>query len=267
MQQITDSIFVETEFPGCNTSIIATGEGSVVIDTPAVPNLARGWAFEAAKYNGIRYVINGEPHTDHVAGNCWFDAPVIAAAGVREWIASLTREDLVGELSWMAPQALPLDADFYYKLPEFSVKEELVIHLGKLTLQLMVMPGHTPFNMAVYVPEEKVLFTSDNVIEGMPIMVHCVPAWLDTLNRLEQFDVDYVVRGHGTVGNKSSINEMKDNLNYCFDAVKAAIDRGWNLDDACRKLTFSERFPPLPGDPMAHIRRMGITRLYEIFGS
>ncbi len=268
MQQITKNVFVETEFPGCNTSIIATSEGSIIVDTPMVPSLAEMWASEARKRGGsIRYVINGEPHTDHVAGNCWFGAPVIAAKGVREWIGRLTRKDLEGELSWMAPNTLPLTDDFHYRLPEFSVLDELYIHLGNHTLQLIVTPGHTPYNMAVYVPEEKVLFTSDNVVEGMPIFVHCAPAWLESLKRLAQFDAEYVIRGHGSIGDKSSIKEMMESVQYCFDEVKNAIQQGWSLEEAREKIDFSGRFPSIPGDPMAPIRKEGITHLYELFSS
>jgi len=114
---------------------------------------------------------------------------------------------LKGELSWMAPDALPLDSEFRFQLPEINYKGEMSVNLGNHTFNLYSMSGHTPFNTAAYEPEEKVLFTSDNVAEMMPITVHCVPEWLDSLDRMLAFDAD-------------GIWKTAETVTYCFDEVK-----------------------------------------------
>jgi len=69
MQRISDSVFVETGFRGCNVGFVVTKEGVVVIDTPMVPREAIKWREEIARHGPIRYVINTEPHGDHFTGN------------------------------------------------------------------------------------------------------------------------------------------------------------------------------------------------------
>jgi hypothetical protein len=50
MQQITNNIYVETGFKGCNTSFVVTSEGVVIIDTPMVPEEAKKWNLVTVKY-------------------------------------------------------------------------------------------------------------------------------------------------------------------------------------------------------------------------
>ena len=65
MQQITDNVFAETGFRGCNPSFVVTSEGVVMIDTPQMPVDAVKWHDEIARHGPVRYLINTEPHGDH----------------------------------------------------------------------------------------------------------------------------------------------------------------------------------------------------------
>ena len=200
MQKITDGVYVETEFQGCNSSLVVTGEGVVVIDTPMVPAEAKKWAEEAEKHGPVRYVINCEPHGDHISGNCYFGGTGIAHEGTRRAILKSSVEDMKNMLKMMAPDSPPLEEDFYYRPPEITLTDKLTLYMGKHTLQLVHMPGHTPYQVTVYVPEEKVVFTSDNVNLGTLVFRDSLPdVWLESLKKYEELDVDMVVPGHGKV--------------------------------------------------------------------
>jgi cyclase len=266
MQKVKDNVYVGTGFRGCNSSFVVTSEGVVIIDTPMVPAEARKWREEAQKHGKIEYVINNEPHNDHIAGDCWVPGKLIIHEDSRPAMMKARREDLENGFKFMAPDALPLDKEFHYRLPDITFSDKLTLYLGKHTFQLMHVPGHTASETAVYVPEEKALFTSDNVVQGMPIMFQCVPyAWLESLKKLQQLDVEIIVPGHGEVGNKTYLQTMNDNLKYCIDTIKAAMDKGWSLEKIKKEVTFAERFPPMgPGDPMAGMRHESIAHLYEV---
>jgi cyclase len=265
MQKVTEHIYAGTNFRGCNSSFVVTSEGVVVIDTPMVPGEAKKWREEIEKYGDIKYVINGEPHNDHVAGNCWMGGTLVAHEGTREAIKRNRKEVLEGQMKWMAPDALPLDKDFYYRLPEITFTGSLTLYLGKHSFHLLETPGHTPSETAVYVPEEKVVFTSDNVVMGMPIMISAVPdAWLESLEKLQQLDIDKVVPGHGPVCDKAQLKVMYDSVAYCINEIKAAIAKGWSLQEVQEKLTFAERFPLMPGDPMKTMRQECLTYMYAL---
>jgi cyclase len=265
MTQITSNVYAGTKFRGCNSSFVVTSEGVVVIDTPMVPSEARKRREEMEKHGVIKYVIDGEPHNDHVAGNCWLGGTLVAHEGTREAIKHNSQAELEGQMKWMAPDALPLDKDFRYRLPDITFSENLTLYLGKHTFQLMHLPGHTPFNVAVYVPEEKVIFTSDNVVQSMPILFQAVPEeWLISLKKLQALNVDFVIPGHGGVCDKAYLQVMYDNVKYCIDSVKVAIKKGWTVAETQDRVTMADRFPPIgPGDAMAPMRRSSIAHLYE----
>jgi cyclase len=265
LQQITKNVYVETEFQGCNTSFVVTGEGVVVIDTPMVPAEARKWNDEAGRHGVVRYVINTEPHTDHVAGNCYFEGTGVSHEGTRQAILSAKVDDLKGMLQWMAPDALPLEEGFHYRPPEITFSQRLTLYPGEHTFQLIHMPGHSPYQLAVYVPQERVVFTSDNVSVGMPFFRQAVPfAWLDSLQELQKLDVDKVVPGHGNVCEKSYIPQMSVIIEDWIDAVKKAIDQGMSSEEAQEKISLADKYPELAqNERMAGMIRTNIAALYN----
>ena len=266
MQKISNNVFVGTNFRGCNSSFVVTKEGVVVIDTPMVPAEAKKWRQEIEKHGRIKYVINNEPHNDHVAGNCWMGGTLVAHEGTREAIKRNRQEELEQQMKWMSPDALPLDKDFYYRLPDITFTGRLTLHLGGHTFQIMEVPGHTLHETAVYMPEERVVFTSDNVVMGMPILFQAVPdGWLKSLKKLQKLDIDKVIPGHGPVCDKAQLKVMSDNIEYIVGAVKDAMAKGWSLKEIQERVTFAERFPPMgPGDAMAPMRHGSIAHLYEV---
>jgi cyclase len=265
MEKITDNVFVGMNFRSCNSGFVVTSEGVVVIDTPMVPSEAKNWRKEIEKHGEIKYVINGEPHNDHVAGNCWMGGTLVAHEGTREVIKQNKKEALEGQMKWMAPDAVPLPAEFYFRLPDITFSQDLTLYLGKHTFQLMHVPGHTASEIATYVPQEKVVFTSDNVITGMPIMIAAVPdAWLESLKKLQQLDIEKVIPGHGPVCDKAYLQVMYDSVAYCTDAIKSAIAKGWSLQEVQEKLNFAEKWPLMPGDPMKMMRHECLAYMYNL---
>jgi cyclase len=265
MDRITENIYAGFNFRGCNSGIVVTTEGVVMIDTPMVPNEAKKWREEVSKLGEIRYIINNEPHNDHVAGNCWMGGTIISSEATREAIKHNRQEALEGQMGWMAPDAIPLPKDFHYRLPDIAFTGELKIHLGKHTIHIIPAPGHTAGETMVFIPEEKTVFVSDNMMMAMPIMIDAVPdAWLKSLKKLQTLDVEKVIPGHGPVCCKEQIPVMYDNLKYCIDQVKAAIVKGWSLAEIQEKLTMFDRFPPMgSGDPMKQMRHESLAGLYK----
>jgi cyclase len=267
MRRITDNVYVGDSFRGCNSSFVVTKAGVVLIDTPMVPAEAKGWAEEIARHGELRYVINSEPHHDHVAGDCWFGGTLVAQEDTRRAILKSNAADFERQLQQLAPNRQPLPAGFRFRPPEIVFSQRLTFFLGAHTFELIHLPGHTPSETAIYVPEERTVFTGDNMVQGMPIFFQAVPfKWLESLEKLKKLDIEYVVPGHGGVGGKDQLQVMQDNIKYCIDEVKTAIGKGWTLEQVQERVNFAERFPPVgPSDErMAMMRRNGIARLYEV---
>jgi len=267
MQKITDNVYVESKLSRCNTSVVVTREGVVVIDTPMIPADAKKVAVEIAKFGPVRYVINTEPHGDHTSGNCYFGGKVIAHEGTRDAIMASKVEDFKNMLKMMSPDSLPIDDDFRYRPPDITLSERLTLYLGDHTFQLINMPGHSPYQVAVYVPEERIVFTSDNVVvEETPFFHQALPhQWLKSLKKYEKLDVDKVVPGHGKVTDKSYFKKMYRTVKGCMDVVQAAIDKGMSSAEVQEKVTLAEIFPHIPRDERTvAVIRMNVGRLYEI---
>jgi cyclase len=267
MQKISKNIYVESERSRCNTSVVVTKAGVVVIDTPMIPKDAKKVAADIEKLGPVRYVINTEPHGDHISGNCYFGGKVVTHEGTRDAILKSKVEDFKNMLKMMSPDDPTIPEDFRFRPPDITFTESLTLYLGDHTFKLKNMPGHTPYQLMVYVPEERIVFTGDNtVVAGTPFFHQAVPnQWLKSLKAYEELDVDIVVPGHGPVTDKSYFKKMYKIVKGCMDAVRAAIDKGMTLQEAQEWVTFDGILPDMPRDEsMAEVRRMNVTRLYEI---
>jgi cyclase len=239
----------------------------VVIDTPMIPANAKKIAAEIKKYGPVRYVINTEPHGDHTSGDCYFGGTLITHEGTREAILASKVKDFENMLRMMSPESLPIPEDFHYRPPDITLSERLTIYLGDHTFKLINLPGHSPYQVAVYVPEERIVFTSDNVVvEDIPYFHQALPIrWLKSLKEYEKMDVDTVVPGHGGVTDKGAFKRMAKTIRACLAEVKGAIDKGMSLKEAQEKVTFAGIFAHLPdNDRKKMVIRMNVGRLYEL---
>ena len=224
MKRVTENVYVGSNI--CNHSFVKTRDGLVMIDAPAAPSAAVAWRNEVAAYGPVRYLINTEPHVDHFGGDYFFDAPVVAQDGARRAMETASPEYFMQMLSWAAPgEALP--DGFSFRLPAITFSQALTLYVGGHTFRLLHMPGHTPFQSPVYVPEERVLFAGDNVVNGMPLFHESVPeAWLHSLDALMELDIDVVVPGHGDVGDKSLVPTMRTETAACVDLSQGSDLQG-----------------------------------------
>ncbi|MFC1948621.1 MBL fold metallo-hydrolase [Chloroflexota bacterium] len=266
MQKVTDNVYVETGFQGCNVGFVVTKEGVVMIDTPQIPKDAIKWRDEIAKHGKLRYLINTEPHGDHITGDYFFEGTLVAHEGVREAALASSVEQLKERTKQMAPDSLPLLEGYSYRTPDITLSERLTLYLGDHTFELINMPGHTPYQVVVFVPEERVVFTSDNIFHRvMPFLHQALPyEWLDSLKRLRELEVDVMMPGHGELCDRSYIPEMSATIQAWIDAVKEAINKGMSLEEAQEKVAFPGGYSAENEPRMPEVKKMNMTRLYEV---
>ena len=129
MEQITRNVYVETKFEGSNNSFVVTADGVVMIDTPQVPTNAVKWREIIAKYGPVKYIINNEPHGDHVTGNYFFPGAVIAHEGTGQSILKMSADELK-ERYKQSPAEYSLLKNFYYRPPEITLTGDMTVYLG-----------------------------------------------------------------------------------------------------------------------------------------
>jgi cyclase len=279
MEQVTPNVFTETKLRGCNPSFVATSEGVVVIDTPQLPTKAVTMRKLAESKGPIRYLINTEHHVDHIFGNYYFKGAgtVVHHQGVYDRFM-VVFPDL--DPFAYAGEAIPTDdpegkaifpdRDTYYRDPNKGTivfTGDLTLRVGDHTFQLLHTPGHTPGQVAVYVPEERVVFTGDTVFNECQtwLMTSDVPQWLDALERIRSLDVDHLVPGHGPVTTPKYLATQRSVLLDWTSAVAAAVAKGWSREETIARVNFADRYPVDIGQGymMNHIQTKNAASLFD----
>jgi glyoxylase-like metal-dependent hydrolase (beta-lactamase superfamily II) len=268
MQRLTRNLFVETGMRGANHGFVVTADGIVLIDTPHKPSDALKLKAEIARHGPLRYILNTEPHGDHWTGNAYFDAPVIAHAGVRRRILETNMEEHVARVGGFGPQEPELLQGYRPNAPVITFETGMTLHVGNHSFECIHMPGHTAYQTAICIKEEGVVFTSDNVFHKCHTWLQEAnpDAWLDSIEALRELDEDVLVPGHGAVCGKDYLDEQSSFIQEWKHYVQSAIDRGMTRQEAVDRLTaMTDRYPmDIEQDGMAPlVMKRNVANLYD----
>jgi len=266
--QLTTNVYIETGFGGANVGYVTTEDGLVMIDSPPKPTDAVTWQREVKSKGTVRYLINTECHDDHYAGNFFFDVPVIAHDKTREAILAAETNQVLEIIAEIDPDGLSLVDEYRINVPSITFSERLTLYMGKHSFHLIHLPGHTAGQTAVFVPEERVVFTGDNVTGKVQGFLHDAEPflWLKSLKRISELEVDYIIPGHGKVCDKSYLGEQADYVQRCVDTIRQAIDRGWSKEEAIAKVSLPSRYPLDTGSEHVgqQLLQMSVSHLYDL---
>jgi len=268
MKQLTRNVFVETELRGSNHGFVTTSDGIVMIDTPHKPSDALRLKAEVERRGRLRYILNTEPHGDHWTGNAYFDVPVVAHEGVRTRILGTDLAAHVARVASFGPEEPKLLENYRPNAPVITFQNEMKLHVGDHTFRLINMPGHTPYQAAVIVEEEGVVFTSDNIFCKVHTWLQEADPelWLVALESLRDLREDTFVPGHGPVCDKKYLSEQGAFIREWVDYVKDAVGKGLSKDQSVAELTaMTGRYPMDVGqDGMAPmVMKMNVANLHD----
>jgi cyclase len=288
MERVTPNVFTTTKLRGCNPSFVATSDGVVVIDTPQLPSKAVAMRKQAESHGPIRYLVNTEHHVDHIFGNYYFKGAgtVVNHRELYERFMvvypeldpfAYAYESVPGEHARGTdlddPEGLALwpDRDEYYRDPNKGTivfTGDLTLRVGDHTFNLLHTPGHTPGQLAVHVPEERVVFTGDTIFSGCQtwLMTSNVEQWLAALERIRTLDVNWIVPGHGPVVGKQYLDVQRSHLMEWKTAVATAVANGWSRDETVARVSFKDRFGPVDigqGYMLEYIQNLNAGTLYD----
>ncbi len=268
MKPLTANVLVETGLRGSNHGIVATSDGLVMIDGPHKPSDALRLKAEVERRGRLRYIINTEPHGDHWTANAFFDVPVVAHEGVRSRILTTDIAEHVARVATFGPEEPRLLEGYRPNAPVITFTSEMRLHVGDHTFRMVHMPGHTPYQAAVIVEEEGVVFTSDNIFckvhtwlqEADPVL------WLRALDSLRALREDTFVPGHGPVCDKRYLDEQGSFIREWLEYVRSGIERGMTKDECLAQLTaMTDRYAmDVEQEGMApRVMRMNVANLYD----
>jgi len=268
MKQLSANTFVETGLRGCNHGFVTTADGIVMIDSPHKPSDALRLRAELERRGPVRYILNTEPHGDHWTGNAFFDAPVVAHEGVRSRILGTDLAAHVARVASFGPEEPKLLEGYRPNAPVITFQREMTLHVGDHTFRMVGMPGHTPYQAAVIVEEEGVVFTSDNIFCKVHTWLQEADPdrWLDALGSLRALREDTFVPGHGPVCGKDYLDEQGAFIQEWVHYVRGAVGKGMSKDEAVATLTaMTDRYPMDVGqDGMAPmVMKLNVANLHD----
>jgi glyoxylase-like metal-dependent hydrolase (beta-lactamase superfamily II) len=236
-----------------NAGFVVTPAGVVVIDALGSPQLARELLDAIARITPqpVTHVVITHYHADHVYGLQEFrkrGARIVAHRGALEYIHSDTAASrLQASRAELGPW---IDAQTELVVPDqwLDGPGELLVGGTRLVLQ-PVGPAHTPEDLVVFLPSERVLFAGDLVFRGRVPFVGQADSrqWIVALDTLVKMDPRVVVPGHGAMSTSAlaDLELTRDYLSFLRQAMGAAARDMEPFEEAYARTDWS-RFEKLP---------------------
>jgi len=213
LKQVGPGVYAAIGGPkaGSNAGFVIGDDGVLVVDTFAFPEAAQALLGAIRKITDkpILYVVNTHHHIDHVSGNAVFKAAgatIIAHKNVPGWIHSenlhLFGANITPALKTQIEQLVA---------PDRTIDKTTVIRLGQRKIELRPMTGHTGGDLAVSVPDARVVFTGDIVWNhlGPTTIDGTISKWSADVARLEKLPDTTFVPGHGDVASAKDLDDLK----------------------------------------------------------
>ncbi len=273
MQEIGPGVYVETGFQGGNVGLIVTPEGAVLVDTPMMPWEARQWAATVKRTTKqpIRFVINTDHHTEHILGNQFFAAPVVAHELAWKEITGYSeayRQRLIDSLQIGDAERDTELKELVLVPPKVTTTERMTLFLGDKCIHVIHVGGHCPSSVLVYAQREGVLFAGDVVVRGIhPSLAQASSkAWLRALNRIRRMSFNVLVPGVGEPGDKGMTADISTYIREIRAGVRRHFAAGRSKAETYNQLLSAVSSFPIPEgrkDKIEQQFKAGINQVYE----
>jgi len=268
--EVADGVFAYLQQGGglcvANAGLIVGPGSCIAIDALFAPSMTNAFRESIARVTDkpVRLLINTHHHVDHTMGNALFpEATVLSHANARReqervgtGVLHVLRPlipDLVGELDGM-----PL------RLADLTFEGELTLRLGERALRLVHLgTAHTIGDALVLLPDERLAFAGDVVFDQVtPLGLEGhIGSWIEVCNKVDALDVDTLVPGHGPVGDKTGLREMRGYLRSIHEQARAAFDAGRSAGEASRAIDLGAYASWAEPERIA----LNVARLYQEF--
>jgi cyclase len=279
IKKVADGVHVAVAAPAykvnCNTAIIESDDGVVVVDTHSKPSAARVIVerLRDLTTKPVRYVVNTHFHWDHWHGNevypaAYPGAEIITNQITREAMREKGLKRIQDHVRQVPAEIAKLEAELATAgsagaramletnlrlaksylaevsalkpaLPTIAFEQTMKLYRRDREIHLLHLGrAHTEGDVFVYLPKEKVVITGDALIGWTPFMGDGYPEdWAATLDRLAQLDFTHIIMGHGDVTGRDWLRVFRGYVHDMVEAVREEVARGATLDEVKQRVT------------------------------
>jgi glyoxylase-like metal-dependent hydrolase (beta-lactamase superfamily II) len=297
VQRLSDRVLVFTENSPweSNHVVIVAADGMVLVDpghSPLMARLIRQAVADELGRDQFAYVVDTHGHWGHTWGNAGFPEAVVVGHEQAARTMAADRPNLEPRLAFLqgqldqletaaddldpgSPEALEAatqlahverlvaglsEPEIAVEPPRLTFSDRFNLDLGDLALQMVFLGrAHSQSDMAVLIPEEKVLLIGCFFLEQGPLPVFGGQGTLDPDRWLGVFDAllesepafETVVLGQHSVWPRAKLVAVRDYMAHLWAGVQALESEGVDLDTAITRLP--------PGDDLDFLRAAGVS--------
>lgn len=258
-----------------NIIMIEGDDGIIIIDTSAAMNhaLVARDAFKKISSKPVKAIVYTHHHGDHINGAAAFvdrdqvqsgEVKVIAA---QNFLRELSDENqatmpIMGvRAMYMYGQLLDPSREGReyhisccgfklagggpgYIAPNTFITDSQKITIAGVTMQFFQTGGESASHLAVYLPEQKILFTGDEIQGPVYPNLHSLRGtkprdaqkWIDALDKMRLYEVEYLVPSHGQpvsgeLASQNLLTLYRDVIQYTHDQSIRYINKGYTPDE------------------------------------
>lgn len=169
--------------PGTNTYILGNEETGFIVIDPGPPIHDHVDRIAALVRDRLRLILCTHSHPDHSPA-----APMLQR---------LAPAPILG-----IPSADTAREDSFFR-PDEAIEDGRLIRLGDMTLRALATPGHAANHVCFHLPEDRLLFSGDHVLNGSTTIVNPPDGnmidYLHSLDRLAALEAEFILPAHGHV--------------------------------------------------------------------
>jgi quinoprotein relay system zinc metallohydrolase 2 len=183
----------------------------------------------------VCYVINTHVHFDHILGNKVFESKETSFVGHHQLADAVEHnrtfflEQFKNDLG-LNPEESSIIG------PSILVSKSMQLDLGGRLLTLIPYAiSHSHNDLIIIDDKTKTLWAGDLIFrQRIPSLTGSLRGWLNTMDTLQQLDVEKVVPGHGATATtlKLAIEQQQSYLRRLLEDTRKAVAEGLFINDA-----------------------------------